>query len=134
VAAGEPAVVLAEPSLLAHALRNVVENAIEFSPEGGTVAVTTETGETLGRVVVEDEGPGIPPELQDRVFDRFFRVDASRARATGGSGLGLAITREIVSAHGGRVWVSHGSAFVVELPLDGYGARRADRTPANAVR
>jgi two-component system OmpR family sensor kinase len=73
--------------------------------------------------VVEDEGPGVPAELRERVFDRFFRADASRTRATGGTGLGLAIAREIVVAHGGRVWAAarspRGSAFVLELPLDG---------------
>jgi heavy metal sensor kinase len=130
---GDPAGVLADAELLAHALRNVVENAIKFGPEGGTVIVTTETGDGWSRVVVEDEGPGVPPELRERVFDRFFRADASRTRATGGSGLGLAIARDIVAAHDGRVWIRDDGAFVVELPAAGYRGRVA-RSPANAVR
>jgi heavy metal sensor kinase len=114
----------ADPVRLGQAIRNVVENAIEFSPQGGTVRVTTSLEGTSGRLVIEDDGPGVPPELRERVFDRFFRADPSRSRATGGSGLGLAITREIVEAHGGRVQVEareRGSAFVVDVP----GARRA---------
>jgi heavy metal sensor kinase len=107
--------VLADPDRLSHAVRNVVENAIEFSPEGGTVRITT----APGRLVVEDDGPGVPEALRERVFDRFFRVDPSRARSTGGSGLGLAIAREIVEAGGGRVHAetrAGGAAFVIELP------------------
>jgi two-component system OmpR family sensor kinase len=72
--------------------------------------------------VVADEGPGIPPELHERIFDRFFRADTSRTRATGGSGLGLAIAREIVLAHSGSIEVEvnqpRGSRFRVRLPND----------------
>jgi signal transduction histidine kinase len=116
---GAPVTVLADPARLGQALRNVVENAIEFSPQGGTVRITTSLAGTTGRLVVEDDGPGVPPALRERVFDRFFRVDPSRSRATGGSGLGLAITREIVEAHGGGVHAvgrEQGSAFVVDVP------------------
>jgi signal transduction histidine kinase len=121
---GAPVTVPADPVRLGQAIRNVVENAIEFSPQGGTVRITTSVEGTTGRLVVEDDGPGVPPALRERVFDRFFRADPSRSRATGGSGLGLAITREIVEAHGGRVHVEareRGSAFVVDVP----GAQRA---------
>jgi heavy metal sensor kinase len=116
---GPPVTVPADPIRLGQAIRNVVENAIEFSPQGGTVRITTSLAGGAGRLVVEDDGPGVPPELRERVFDRFFRVDPSRSRATGGSGLGLAITREIVEAHGGLVHVEgreDGSAFVVDVP------------------
>jgi heavy metal sensor kinase len=125
--AGPAAPVHADHARLAHAIRNVVENAIKFSPAGGTVRLTTGVDGATARLVIEDEGPGIPPELRERVFDRFYRVDASRTRATGGSGLGLAITREIVEAHGGRVRAEGrmpGSAFVLELP-----AASADGAP-----
>jgi signal transduction histidine kinase len=116
---------------IAHAIRNLVENAIEFSPPGGRVEVTTSVvagaagrggedpggGEAMLRVA--DAGSGIAPEFRERVFDRFFRVDASRARRTGGSGLGLAIVREIADAHGGRAWVEprspRGSVFCLAL-------------------
>jgi signal transduction histidine kinase len=73
----------------------------------------------VARVSVEDEGPGVPPELRERVFDRFFRVDPSRTRTTGGSGLGLAIVRELVAAQGGRAWIddaARGARGVIELP------------------
>jgi heavy metal sensor kinase len=126
---GPPVTVRADPVRLGHAIRNVVENAIEFSPPGGTVRITTAIAGTTGRLVVEDDGPGVPPALRERVFDRFFRVDPSRSRATGGSGLGLAITREIVEAHGGRVRAEareRGSAFVVEIP----GAAAPDGRPS----
>jgi two-component system OmpR family sensor kinase len=105
---------------LGHAIRNLVENAIEFSPPGGAVELTTAVagGEAVLRVA--DAGPGIAPELRECVFDRFFRVDASRTRGTGGSGLGLAIAREIAHAHAGRVWVEprtpRGSVFCLALP------------------
>jgi heavy metal sensor kinase len=111
---GGPAPVLADPVRLGQAIRNVLENAIEFSPPGSVVTVET----AAGRLVVADEGPGIPPELRERVFERFFRADPSRTRDTGGSGLGLAIAREIVDAHGGRIRVEPrepGSAFAIEL-------------------
>jgi heavy metal sensor kinase len=118
-------VVLADADQLGRALRNVVENAIAFSPAGGTVAVRAERRGTTALVTVEDEGPGIAPEHRERVFDRFFRVDPSRTRATGGSGLGLAIVRELVAAQGGRTWVAEGergALLTIELPA-AYAAR-----------
>jgi signal transduction histidine kinase len=112
--------VLGDPDRLAHVLRNLIDNAIKFSPAGGRVTVSTwRTPEEAG-VTIEDEGPGIPDDLRQRVFDRFFRVDRSRTKTTGGSGLGLAIVQELVVVHGGRVEVAprrpHGSAFTIALP------------------
>lgn len=81
--------------------------------------ITTSTHGDRARLTIADTGPRVPEELRERVFDRFFRVDASRSRATGGSGLGLglAITREIISAHRGTIRVESGepgSVFVIE--------------------
>jgi signal transduction histidine kinase len=74
-------------------------------------------------LTVEDDGPGIPPEALERVFDRFFRVDRGRARAHGGSGLGLAIVRHVADAHGGKAWAENrtdcsGARFTVRLPAE----------------
>ncbi len=116
---GTPALAPVDEPRIARAIRNVVENAIAFSPEGGTVTLTTSVSGATARMVVEDDGPGIAPADRERIFERFYRADASRNRATGGSGLGLAITREIVEAHGGAVRVEprlHGSTLVIEVP------------------
>jgi heavy metal sensor kinase len=107
---------LADREEIGRAVRNLVENAIRHSPPGGVVTVSSRNG----AVEVEDDGPGIPADMRDRVFDRFVRLDRARGRATGGSGLGLAIVKQIAEAHGGRVWVRprqpHGSSFVIDLP------------------
>jgi two-component system OmpR family sensor kinase len=118
---GQEAIVLGDPERLEQALRNLVDNAIKFGPHGGRVTLRTWRGADRAGVTVEDEGPGIPAELRERVFDRFFRIDESRAQATGGSGLGLAIVRELLVAQGGQVGVadrgSRGSAFTLALPV-----------------
>jgi two-component system sensor histidine kinase SenX3 len=114
--AGAPAPATGDADRLGHALRNLVENAIKFSPPGGTVEVTTWARDGEAGATVRDEGPGVAPDLRERVFDRFFRADPARARATGGGGLGLAITREIALAHGGRAWVDDTGAFSLALP------------------
>ena len=105
---GGPAPVLADEARLGRAIRNVLENALEFGPP---VAVLV----SPGRIAITDSGPGIPPELQEKVFERFFRADPSRSRATGGSGLGLAIAREIVAAHGGTIRVEGANTVAIEL-------------------
>jgi heavy metal sensor kinase len=104
---------------LQQALTNFVENAIKFSHAGGRVTITAwDAGDESG-VTVTDEGPGLPDDTGDRVFERFYRVD-NGAGAPAGSGLGLAICREVAAAHGGRVWVDRaaprGSSFSIALP------------------
>ena len=117
---GAPAPARADPDGVRHSLRNVVENAIEFSPHGGRVLVQTHALDGHAALTISDEGPGIPPEHRERIFERFYRVDASRTRSTGGTGLGLAIADELIRAAGGRIWVEpaheRGSAFHIELP------------------
>jgi signal transduction histidine kinase len=116
---------------LRHAVRNLIENATKFGPPGGEVRVTTWTRGGEAGVTVSDDGPGIPPELAERVFDRFFRVDAARRRATGGSGLGLAIVRAIADAHGGRAWVD-GNAVSLAIPAQPTSDRRGGEAPGRA--
>jgi two-component system phosphate regulon sensor histidine kinase PhoR len=92
-------------------LENLLSNAIQFSPPGGTVRLTASAAGDEVRFTVRDEGPGILPAERGRVFERFFTGDHSRAReGEGGSGLGLAIARHIVSRHGGRIWVAESDA------------------------
>jgi signal transduction histidine kinase len=113
-------VVRADRGRLGQVLMNLVRNAIIHTPEGGMVAIEvkpTETGPV--EMIVSDTGPGIPPEELEKIFERFYRADASRTRATGGFGLGLAIAREMVDAMGGRISVEstpgQGSRFTVTL-------------------
>jgi signal transduction histidine kinase len=112
--------VLADRGRLAQVLMNLVRNAITHTPEGGLVAIEVKPLEAGPvELVVSDTGPGIPSEETEKIFERFYRADSSRARATGGFGLGLAIAREMVVAMGGRISVDsspgQGSRFIVTL-------------------
>jgi len=91
---------------LAQILRNLISNAVTHTPEGGSVTLDAEATGDMVRFDVRDTGAGIAPEHLEHVFDRFYRADASRARATGGAGLGLAIVKHLVEAHGGAVSVT----------------------------
>jgi two-component system phosphate regulon sensor histidine kinase PhoR len=108
------------PSFMELALTNLMDNAVKFSPEGGTVRVLADETENELRIRVEDQGIGISKEHLSRIFERFYRVDTSRSRKLGGTGLGLAIVKHIVRAHQGRVTVDskigQGSVFYVHLP------------------
>jgi len=112
--------VSADEERLCQVVRNLVENAIKFSPPGARVEIATGRIVAVAKLTVLDEGPGVDPEHRERIFERFFRADASRTRQTGGTGLGLAIAREIVEAHGGHIHVEPrqpaGSSFSIELP------------------
>ncbi|MEU5725792.1 MULTISPECIES: ATP-binding protein [unclassified Micromonospora] len=107
-------------SQLATALANLVENAINYSGEDTTVRVTARATDEYVEIAVADQGIGIAPNEVDRIFERFYRADQARSRATGGTGLGLAIVKHIASNHGGRVDVSStlggGSTFTLRLP------------------
>jgi two-component system sensor histidine kinase BaeS len=102
-------------------IHNLLDNAIRHTPAGGTVTVGLDASAGEAHLSVADTGPGIPPEEIDRIFDRFYRLDPARSRASGGTGLGLAIVKTLVEAHGGRVGVTSrvgvGSTFVVTLPF-----------------
>ncbi len=97
-----------DPQRLRQVIHNLLSNALRYTPEGGRVSINVRLlgGRPLQVAVsVSDTGPGIPPEDLPHIFDRFFRGDPSRARKSGGTGLGLVISKELVEAHGGRIWV-----------------------------
>jgi two-component system, OmpR family, sensor kinase len=93
----------ADPDRLAQVIHNLAQNAVAHTPNGGLVRLSAASNGRYVRFAVEDDGPGIPPDQRDRIFDRFHRTDYSRARTAGGSGLGLAIARALVEAHGGKI-------------------------------
>ena len=106
----------------------LVDNAVKYTPEGGKVTVRLESmGKGRVRFIVQDNGIGIAPEDQARIFDRFFRVDKIRSREMGGNGLGLAIAYEIVKLHKGKISIQSalgkGTAFVVELRSQAMGSQ-----------
>jgi PAS domain S-box-containing protein len=113
--------VAADPDKLRQILTNLIDNAIKYSPAGGRVEV--EIGRSGGHVRfrVADQGLGIPPAEQDRIFEKFFRLDPNLTRGVGGTGLGLYISRELVTRMNGRIWLDSdgrtGSSFFVELPI-----------------
>jgi len=117
----EGLVVRGDAGKLVSAVGNVVENAVKYSDPGDVVQVRVRGTEGWGEVVVADEGRGIPRQDLDRIFERFYRVDRARSRATGGTGLGLSIVRNIANLHGGSVAVDSvegaGTTFVLRLPL-----------------
>ena len=82
-----------------------MDNAVKYTPAGGRIVVSVKRNADMAWLIVQDDGIGIPPEAVPRIFDRFYRADDSRARATGGTGLGLPIAKWIVERHGGRIEV-----------------------------
>jgi signal transduction histidine kinase len=117
----EPATVAGDASWLERVLLNLLDNAIKFTPAGGTVLVRLAREGTSARVDVSDTGVGMAPDVVPHVFERFYRADPSRSSATEGVGLGLSLAKWIVERHGGRIEVAStpgkGSTFSVFLPL-----------------
>jgi two-component system sensor histidine kinase SenX3 len=103
------------------AVHNLVENAINYSAEGTHVSVSTKVDDNIVEILVKDQGIGILDENLDRIFERFYRVDPARSRATGGTGLGLSIVKHVSKNHGGevKVWsaLGVGSTFAIRLPI-----------------
>jgi signal transduction histidine kinase len=113
--------VMADPRRVRQVLRNLVENAVKYSPAGGPIVIAVEVHADAVQIGVTDRGIGIQPEHLDRIFDRFYQVDNASTRKVGGSGLGLSICKAIVEAHKGRIWVESqvgiGSSFYLTLPV-----------------
>ena len=109
-----------DPDYLERAVANLVDNALKYTPEKGTVKIAALRAGSQVVVRVEDDGIGIPAADLPRIFERFYRVDKSRSRGMGGTGLGLAIVKHIAQAHGGSVEVTsvpgRGSSFRLSLP------------------
>jgi two-component system sensor histidine kinase SenX3 len=118
---GPDAVVLGDREQLIMAIHNLIENAINYSPEETKVSVTTQSQEDIVEISVADQGIGISEDELERIFERFYRVDPARSRETGGTGLGLSIVKHVTSKHGGevKVWSSPnvGSTFALRLPI-----------------
>jgi signal transduction histidine kinase len=133
----------ADAGLIGRVMDNVVANAVHYNRENGWVHVTATVEQPdrsawaspMVRIEVSDTGLGIPAGEHDRIFERFHRLDQSRARQSGGSGLGLAICREVVSLHGGTIQVAASSTAgtTIGIRLPGRGAELDIETPARAV-
>jgi two-component system, OmpR family, sensor kinase len=119
--ANDPITIQGDPERLRQLVWNLVENAVRYTPPGGSVIISLRRRGPVAELTVSDTGIGIAPEHLPYIFDRFYRVDTSRSRALGGTGLGLSIVRQISEAHGGQVRVrstpGDGSTFTVALPV-----------------
>ncbi|HNK63189.1 MAG TPA: ATP-binding protein [Anaerolineales bacterium] len=118
----EPLQVLADEDRALQVLTNLLGNALQYTPENGTVTVTIEREQSMAKFSVHDSGIGIPAEHLAHIFDRFYRVDKSRSRAHGGSGIGLTISKHLIEAQGGKIRAEsagpdQGSVFTFTLPL-----------------
>jgi len=141
VSAGAPLFVWADRDRMAQVLHNLLANAVRYTDSGGRVTLTVEQSAGDVQVEVTDTGVGIAADELPHVFDRFYRVDRSRSRATGGAGLGLAVVKYLVEAHGGRVWVrsapgqgsTFGFALPAELPGTGHRASGSETHMAEAT-
>lgn len=115
--------VAADPDRLRQVLVNLLDNALEHSPRGGTVRIMVEHAGERVRFSVADEGLGVPEHVRERIFERFFRYERGTERARTGTGLGLYVSRELVERMSGRIWIDssngQGSTFVFELPAAG---------------
>ncbi|HEX9861385.1 MAG TPA: ATP-binding protein, partial [Nitrospirota bacterium] len=125
---------------LGQVITNLLDNAVKFSPDGGRVVVRTDAAEDEFTITVEDEGPGIPADKLEKVFERFYQVDMSATRVMGGTGLGLAICRAIISEHAGKIRAESparpgvgGARIVVKLPKAGIVSRNANPPSVHPV-
>ena len=128
--APEAATVTADPPKLHDAVRNLVENAVNYAPSGSAIELAAACSDAVVRVTVADRGPGIPDSDLTRIFERFYRVEDARARDPGGTGLGLAIVKHLIGLHGGSVRATNrdggGTLFTIELPDAQHRSQTAD--------
>jgi len=123
VAAQGPAWVHGDPDILFQALANLVDNAVKYTPPGGRIELRVAPAGGAVLVTVSDSGPGIPPDLQARVFERFFRADASRSAP--GSGLGLSLVQAVAQLHGATIRLANtepGLQVTLSIPTGGLAA------------
>jgi two-component system sensor histidine kinase SenX3 len=117
----DEAQILGDRSQVGMAINNLIENAINYSPDSTRVTVTSKINDQIAEIAVSDQGIGIPEKDLERIFERFYRVDPARSRMTGGTGLGLSIVKHIANNHGGDVslWSveNAGSTFTIRFPL-----------------
>lgn len=118
----DPILVLADEDRALQVLTNLLGNALQYTPENGTVIVSIAREKAFVKFSIRDTGIGIPAEHLPHIFDRFYRVEKSRSRAGGGSGIGLTIAKHLVEAQGGKIWAKsagegQGSEFIIILPL-----------------
>lgn len=120
--------VFGDADLLRQATANLISNAVRYTPEGGTITIMARKGDLMGQIVVKDTGIGLTPEEAKLVFQRFWRADSGRARATGGLGIGLSVVKEIVVQHNGWVRVegrpNEGACFTIYIPLYSENSRK----------
>ena len=121
----EPASVILQANLdsarFSQVLANILDNALHYTPEGGRVVIAARQSGDQAEVTIQDNGPGVTAEEATRIFERFYRIDSSRARDDGGSGLGLAIAKSIIEMHKGKIWAESGKGngvkVIIQLPL-----------------
>ena len=120
--------VFGDADLLRQATANLISNAVRYTPGGGTITIMARKGDLMGQIVVKDTGIGLTPEEAKLVFQRFWRADSGRARATGGLGIGLSVVKEIVEQHNGWVRVegrpNEGACFTIYIPLYSENSRK----------
>jgi two-component system sensor histidine kinase VicK len=109
-----------DPSRFAQVINNILDNALRYTPENGTVDMEIRQVTDKIQICIQDNGEGVTPEIAAHLFDRFYRADESRTRDDGGSGLGLAIAKSIIEMHHGKIWAESekgkGLKMVIELP------------------
>jgi signal transduction histidine kinase len=122
ITASQPVQVKGDPRRLRQALQSLLDNAVKYSPRGTPVEIALSRRDRLAHVSILDRGVGIPPEQRERVFEKFFRAHSGTSHDAGGIGVGLFIAREIITQHGGRIWLDgaepHGTQANVELPIE----------------